>query len=478
MFAYARRPLWLAFVSCVLVIAIAACGQKGGSGRTRTRVQSSPAAVPTTVAKESTVRPQLVIAGIIAPLQNVAVSTSLSEPTLSVSVNEGDNVRKGQVLAQLDVTDLKANLAAQQALAQSDDAKVAQTRYTAQLSYGQNPDQVTQARAAVRSAQEALSRDRLDLARYKQLASQGYIADQQYTQQLATVRVDEANLRSQEAALNSSVTNLQVNGGPGHGLQAANVESSVADAASARAQIDQIDAQIARATILSPVDGVVVNRNLNPGEYPGSRTSFTIQEISSVYAELNASSADVFRIKAGAPVTLVAGADASGHKYRGKIVAVLGQVAPGSTNFTVKALVANPGNALQSGVPVTGTISLGATTGVGIPSAAFLDDTNSTVYAIKDGKAQTANVKQIATDGNTSIVSGLPEGTTLVSNGQLGITAGQEINPKPRPSGARGVASDAEASPGAEASPSGEASPGEEASPGGQHHHRHASPAP
>ena len=248
-------------------------------------------------------------------------------------------------------------------------------------------------------------------------------------------------------------------------MQAANVASSVADAASARAQIDQIEAQISRATIVSPVDGVVVNRNLNPGEYPGSRTSFTIQELSSVYAELNASSADVFRIKAGAPVTLVAGSDATGRTYNGKIVAVLGQVQPGSTNFTVKALVANPGTTLQAGIPVTGTIELGATSGVGIPSGAFLDDTNSSVLAVENGTARTAKVTQVATNGTTSIVRGLSEGTKIVANGQLGIAPGQEINPKPRPSGARDP--DAQTPPDATAS----------GAPGG-HHHRHASPAP
>ena len=63
-------------------------------------------------------------------------------------------------------------------------------------------------------------------------------------------------------------------------------------------------AQISRATIVSPVDGIVVNRNLNPGEYPGARTIFVLQQVDPVFAELNASSADVFRVQRGAPVAL------------------------------------------------------------------------------------------------------------------------------------------------------------------------------
>ena len=418
---------------------------------------ASPAPVPTTVAKQATVKPTLTIAGIIAPLQNVAISSSLSEPTLGVYVNEGDRVHRGEVLAKLDVTDLEANLAASEATAKSDDERVQQSRYSATLAFNQSPDTVTQQRAALRSAQETARQARIDLARYRALVAQGYIANQQYVQQETTVATDDANVRSAQAALDSAITSQEVNGNSSHGLQQSTIASSQADAASAHAAADQIKAQIARATIVSPVDGIVVNRNLNPGEYPGSRTNFTVQEISSVYAELNASSADVFRVRNGSSVNIVAGADSSGHIYHGSVVAVLGQVTPGSTNFTVKALVQNPDSALQSGIPVTGTISLTPTTGVGIPSTAFLDDTNTSVYAVRSGAAQTAKVQQVATDGTTSIVSGLSAGTAIVSNGQLGITPGQAINPTPGPSG------------GAEAPVEG-ASPGASGAP--HHHHR------
>lgn len=406
---------------------LAACN-RGGAAAGRTRIQAPPAPVPTAIAHRTSVEPTLTIAGIIAPLQNVAISTSLSEPTLAVYVNEGERVRRGQLLALLDSTDLRANLAAQEALARSDDARVAQTQYQADLTYQQNPDQVTQARAALRSAQETLAQGRQDLARDRALVTNGYIASQQYDQQTTTTRTETTNVRSAEAALASAIANQNVNGTPARGLQAANVASTVAEAASARAQIEQIRSQIARASIVSPVDGVVVNRNLNPGEYPGSRTSFTVQEISSVYAELNASSADVFRIRSGSPVSLIAGADATGRVYHGTVVAVLGQVQPGSTNFTVKALVQNADSTLQSGIPVTATISLGRSQGVGIPTTAFLDDTNSSVLAIRRGTALTQSVRQVATSGTTSIVSGLAAGTPVVANGQLGIVSGQKLD--------------------------------------------------
>lgn len=425
-----RESLRLAAAMGVLVLVLVGAGCGRGSNRMRAGFggPASPAPIPTAVARTTSVHPTLVIAGIIAPLQNVAISSSLSEPADSVTVNEGDHVRAGQVIAVLDTTDLRAQYESQLRTAASDDAKVAQARYTAQLNYGQNPQQVMQARQAMVQAQHTLSLDTLTLQRDEQLLSQGYIQQQTVDQQRTTVSNDEAGVRSAQAALNSAITNLKVNGTPQQGLQVANIQSAMADAASARAAADQIRAQIERATITSPVDGVIINRNLNPGEYPAGRTLFTIQELSHVYAELNASSTDIFRIKNGASVQLHAGGDQSGHVYDGKIVAVLGQVQPGSTNFTVKALVQNPGDVLQAGVPVTGTIDLPSTAGVGIPVTSFLDDTRSTIMVARSGVAKLTHVREVASDGTTSIVSGLDSGTHVISDGQLGLTDGQSLN--------------------------------------------------
>jgi hypothetical protein len=122
----------------------------------------------------------------------------------------------------------------------------------------------------------------------------------------------------------------------------------------------------------------------------------------------------------------VSGAGAT--TYHGNVVAVLGQVTPGSTNFTVKVLVANPDTHLVSGLPVTGTISLPSTSGIAIPATAFLDDTHTAVIAAKNGVAEQVHVTEIATDGKTSIVSGVPNGEAIVSNGQLGLTPGTQLS--------------------------------------------------
>ena len=115
-------------VFAICIVALAACSG-GRQHRGRRLGDTSPSPVQTTTAVATTVHPSVQIAGIIAPFQNVSLSSSLVEPTDSVNVIEGDYVRKGQVLAVLDTTDLRASYSAAVQSALSDDARTSQTKY-------------------------------------------------------------------------------------------------------------------------------------------------------------------------------------------------------------------------------------------------------------------------------------------------------------------------------------------------------------
>lgn len=408
------------------IFALCACGGGAHGGRHRGAGQGEAPPIPTMTARTGSIHPTLTISGIIAPFQNVQLTNALSEPATSVNVNEGDRVHRGEVIAVLDTSDLQAQYESLEHAANSDVSKASESVYTAQQTIQQGPDNVATAREALNQAQTNLKQAQADLARDQALSRQGYLSEQAYQTQQTLANVYAANVRSDQAALNSAQIALNTNGTMNQGLQAATVASAREDAASARAQANQIAAEISRATIVSPVDGVVVNRNLNPGEYPGSRTIFVLQQVDPVYAELNASSADVFKVATGASVALKVPGE-SDAAYRGTVVGVLGQVQPGSTNFTVKVLVHGTGGRLAAGLPVTGKISLPSATGVAIPTAAFLDDSHTTVMIDKDDTATLVRVREIASDGTTSIVSAINPGTTVISNGQLGLTAGEDL---------------------------------------------------
>ncbi|HTU82393.1 MAG TPA: hypothetical protein VMF61_09705, partial [Candidatus Acidoferrales bacterium] len=119
-----------------LGLAVAACG----GGRTRHHRGAGaggPAAIPVATAAPASVQPKVQIAGLIAPYQNVSISSSLSEPTDVVNVLQGDTVHAGETLAVLDTTDLRANYEADERNAASADARATQTKYQSELNLGQ-----------------------------------------------------------------------------------------------------------------------------------------------------------------------------------------------------------------------------------------------------------------------------------------------------------------------------------------------------
>ena len=167
------RTRFVRLLTIAVTVAVLAAGCSRGGRHRGARPQASPAPVPTADAKEGTDHPVLSIAGIVAPLQNVAISSSLTEPADQVLVNEGDTVREGQTLAVLDTADLRANLEADEQnveaarrTAASNQAKVAQTKYSANLNIGQGNDQVNSARAprSRRRSRRSRKRSRISAA--------------------------------------------------------------------------------------------------------------------------------------------------------------------------------------------------------------------------------------------------------------------------------------------------------------------------
>ncbi len=415
-------------VACLAIVLCATAGC--GRGSKRPPRSTANAVVPVVKASFGVVSPVSSLSGTVAPLQNVAITSTLAEPTDAVYVQEGDRVSRGQLLALLDTADLQAQLAADLGTAASNRAKSQQTYEQAGLTISQNSNTVNAASAALRAAQTTLSNDQLTLQRDAQLLKQGYIAQSQYDQQATVVKNDQQNVRSAQVTLQNDVTQVRANGTTSSGLQGAQVAAARADEQTALAMAQQVRVQIAKARIVSPIDGVVVNRNLNPGEFPGSRQIFTVQETDRVYAMLNGAASQIVGVRNGARVRLTS-SNLPGKALTGTVVGVLNAVTPGSTNFVVKVEVDNGRNWLRPGMVVSGTAPLPGGQGIRIPVTAFLDTTNSTVQVVRDGVIHTVPVTDINQDARNAIVTGLQPGETVVANGQLGLSDGQPVTTAP-----------------------------------------------
>jgi len=389
---------------------------------------SAPPSVAVTVARDGTLYPAQTLPGLIAPYQSVAIQSDLTEPADRVNVQEGDRVTKGEVLAVLDTADLVANLNADLATAESDAANATHTVYQGGLTIAQSQESVRAAQAAVMQAQETLRKDNLDLVRYQQLFASGFISQQQVATQLALVANDRQSVRSALSTLASNREQVTANGTlTGNGLQSSSVEQARATQQVALANAQQIRTQIAKATIVSPIDGVVVNRNLNVGEYPGTRQLFTLQQVDPIYAIVRGSGAQIADLEPGARATIVA-SDLRRSTLHGTVVGVLNQINPGSTDFQVKVKLSNPGDRLRAGMSVVGSVSMPPARGITIPETAFIDDNHDSILIVgADDTIRTQKVVETIGDGKTSIVQGIPSGTRVVNDGQTSVGDGQKV---------------------------------------------------
>lgn len=366
-------------------------------------------------ARRGTIQPTLQIAGVIAPYRQVGIAADLTEPIADVDVQEGDRVRAGQVLARLVTDDLEAQLASAQRVVSEDVARYDQTDYQVVAIHAQDVSAVRSAQAALHQAQVNLLGAQTDLQRYESLAAQGYLASQTVDEQRTTVASDQAAVMSARAALSQAIANAAANGqGSNAGELQQELEAARAAADAAQASVAQLQREIARAVITSPVDGIVDAVNANPGEYPSGRQLFTIEQTAQMYALLPSSTAQVVQIRQGAAATVVPAG--SSERDPGNVAAVLDEVQPGTTNFTVKVLVNNAAGHLHGGMPVTGTVALPPVSGVEIPDTAFIDDTHTGVYVVNRGVVATQRVSTVQDDGTNAIVNGLPVGSTIVKD--------------------------------------------------------------
>jgi len=180
----------------------------------------------------------------------VNVSSRVSARVDELLVNEGDQVRAGQVIAKLDSKELEAQIAQAKANLAAAQAKLAG------IKAGNRPQQVAEAAASADSAEANFSNAQKVYERTKALYHQGALSAQQMDAAQAAVSIAQA----QYAAANQSAS-LAAEGSRPEDIQAATAQVEQAAAGLKNAQI-----QLDNATIIAPITGIIALRSVNIGE--------------------------------------------------------------------------------------------------------------------------------------------------------------------------------------------------------------------
>ena len=239
----------------------------------------------------------------------------------SVSVDDNDMVKAGQVLAELDDRDYRTAL--EQARAQVAAAQASVHNVDAQMSVQQA--QITANQAQVDQAQANLELARVTWDRDRPLVHQGWATAQQGT-------TDVQNLKAQQAAVESAQATLKLAQRQMDALKAQR-ETAEANLSQARAQRDQAELNLSYISILAPVDGMIAQRGVQVGNYVSAGAAvMAVVPLSEVYIEANYREVQLRHVRAGQRARIHV--DAYNIDLEGKVVDV--PAASGTTFATLQ----------------------------------------------------------------------------------------------------------------------------------------------
>lgn len=373
--------------------------------------KTEEAAVPVTAAsaKKATVQRVVAADAVLFPLQQAAIVPKISAPVKQFYVTRGSKVHKGQLLAVLENLDLAA--AKEENKGAFEQAEAAYVTSTA----ASLPEEVQKATSDAQSAKELFDAEQKLYDSRQELFKQGALPRKDMDQ--AGVSLTQARAQHELAkrhldALNAVVKQQELKGFEGQ-------------LSSAKGKYLGAQAQYGYSEIRSPIDGVVTDRPLYPGEMPSAGVPLiTVMDLSRVTARAHIPQKDAALLKVGDAATIeVPGLD---KPTEGKVTLVSPALDPNSTTVEVWVQAKNPGGTLKPGSSVRlSMVSETVPDALVVPASAVLTgaDGSATVMVIgSDQHAhQTAVKVGIRQDENIQILDGLKEGQSVVATGAYGL---------------------------------------------------------
>ena len=403
-----RTTIALALVAA-LGLSAASCGGSRAQANKK-EAAAAPAAPPavdvTTAPAITRDLPRFVEAtGSLAADEQTDVAPIVGGRVVSVGVDLGSYVQKGQVIAQLDAGDARLRLEqAQAALAQANSA-TAQAEARIGLRPGQRfePTRV----AEVGAARVAYDLAEKNLRRYEQLLESGDISRSAYDQQ----RAQRDQLREQyQAAL--TLANQSY----------AAVQTSRAAAQAAQVQVQQAQKGIRDVTIYSPISGYVVERTADAGEFVSTSSKVaTVARTNPLRARIDIPEQAIATVRPGQSVS-VSVSTYPDRSFAGRVARVSPNVSQQSRTLTVEAEVENGDNLLKPGQFATiRVLQAQSDPAVLVPARAVrTEGTTSRVFVIQDGVARERLVAVGRQDGDLVEIKG------NVAAGELVVTSNVE----------------------------------------------------
>ncbi len=385
---------------------LAGCG-KGGPAKEAAEEQEAPTPVTVETAVRGAIDHVITADAVLYPINQANVTPKISAPVKRILVNRGDHVRVGQLLAELESSDLAAS--AQESKYQYEQAQSAYQTLTG-ATVGEDR---SKAESDVRSAQQTLDAAKKLYDNRVELQRQGALAQK---------LVDDAKVALSQAQSQFDIAQ--------HHLQALDqvsqreaIAGGQAQVAAAKAHYDSAAVQASYGQIRSPISGVIADRSIYPGEIAASGSPLvSIVDISQLVARTNVPVKEATAITVGRPAR-IAGPNGD---LAGKVTVVSPSVDPNTTTVEVWVQVPNPGEKLKPGGTVR--VSIIAETiqnTIVVPTSALLNSDEGGQKVMVIGSDSVAHERRIVAGVRqgmrVQILTGLQEGDQVVTSGGLGL---------------------------------------------------------
>jgi multidrug efflux pump subunit AcrA (membrane-fusion protein) len=346
---------------------------------------------------------------VVFPLQQAVVTPKITSTIKSFQVQRGARVRKGQILAVLENADLSAT-----EIQSKGEFEQAEASYVISTAAGV-PEQIQKAELDAASAKSAQDAQQKIYDSRKELFEQGALP----RRDLDAAQVALVQARSQYQQAQKTLDDLH-RVGKQQALKTAGGQLSAA-----KGKLLSAEAQLSYSEIRSPIDGVVTDRPLFPGELASANQPLlTVMNTSRLVAKSHVPQSQAVTLKVGDPATIqIAGVE---EPVPAKVSLVSPALDPGSTTIEVWVETSKSPAELRPGMTVQVSITAAtAKNAILVPKNSLFESPESGSFVLlagKDGLAhQTPVLLGLRGTTDTQIAKGVSAGDSVIVSGAYGL---------------------------------------------------------
>jgi HlyD family secretion protein len=385
-----------------LVSILSGCAKKETEVEPVVSVQVQPA-------KRASISEIVSTDAVLYPVEQAVITPKITSTIKSFTVQRGSRVHKGQLLAVLENADLAATLDQSKGEFQQAEASYATTT-GASL-----PQELQKAGLDAAVAKSSLDAQQKVYDSRKNLFDQGALPRRDFD----SAEVALAQARNLYEIAQRQLDDLKRIG------QEQSLKSANGQLGAAKGKFLGAQAQLSYSEIRSPIDGVITDRPLYPGELATANVPLlTVMNNSKLIAKAHISQAEAALLKTNDSATIaVPGLE---EPVKARVSLVSPAVDPGSTTIEIWFEITKPDSALRPGMTVdAAAVAKTSKDALVIPASAVFKNADGAEYVLlagSDGRAHQQAVKTaIRNADSVQITEGLKEGDSIIASGGYGV---------------------------------------------------------